>query len=202
MRPSRLILPVALVLLFVAALPLRPAAAADANAFMLGIGNRVLDIVNDKTRTDAQHKEQFLELAQQSFDIPKIAQFVLGRYWRSASDDEKTRFLAAFTSYMVQVYWSRFNSYAGETFQVTGSKDEGNGTILVTTMILRTESGQPPVKVDWSVVPSGPSFKIRDASLEGVSQAITYREEFASIIERNGGKVSDLIDQLNTRAKG
>jgi phospholipid transport system substrate-binding protein len=46
------------------------------------------------------------------------------------------------------------------------------------------------------------NFKIRDASLEGVSQALTYRDEFASIIERNGGKVSALIAQLNERAKG
>ena len=153
MRPRRVFLHLALVLLFAAFVPLRPAAAsADPSAFMVGIGNRVLDIINDKRTSDAQHREQFLQLADQSFDVPKIAQFVLGRYWRSASDDEKARFIQAFKTYMVQVYWSRFNSYDGETFQVTNTKDEGNGTILVTTEILRTESGKPPVKVSWSLV--------------------------------------------------
>ncbi len=43
-------------------------------------------------------------------------------------------------------------------------------------------------------------FKIRDASLEGVSQALTYRDEFASFIERNGGQVTSLIQNLNQRA--
>ena len=71
----------------------------------------------------------------------------------------------------------------------------------MTTQILRT-SGQPPIKVNWSVVKSGDGFKIEDASLEGVSQAITYHDEFGSIIERNGGQVSALTNQLNARAKG
>jgi phospholipid transport system substrate-binding protein len=198
---ARTFLGFALAFLFVAGLGLRPAAAADATAFMTGIGNRVLNILNDKDGSSELHKRQFRELAEQSFDIPKIAQFTLGRYWRTATDDEKARFLQAFKAYMVDVYWTRFNSYAGEVFQATKSQDQGNGTILVTTEIQRPDSGKPPVKVLWSLVPFGESFKIRDASLEGVSQALTYRDEFSSIIERSGGKVSDLIDQLNNRTR-
>jgi phospholipid transport system substrate-binding protein len=179
---------------------LRPANAADATDFMTGIGNRVLNILNDKDGSNDRHKEQFLQLAEQSFDIPKIAQFTLGRYWRSATDEQKARFVAAFKTYMVQVYWTRFNSYAGEVFQATKAQDQGNGTILVTTEIERS-GGQRPVRVLWSLVPAGETFKIRDASLEGISQALTYRDEFSSIIERSGGSVAALIDQLNSRAK-
>jgi phospholipid transport system substrate-binding protein len=174
----------------------------DAGQFMMNLGNRVLEIINDKQSPEAKRKQQFRQLADESFEIPKIAQFVLGRYWRTASDDEKQRFVDAFETYMVQVYWSRFNGYNGESFKVMSQRDEGSGTVLVTTEILRPNSGQPPVKVSWSLVKRGDSFKIRDASLEGISQALTYRDEFSSIIERNGGKVSALISQLNERAKG
>jgi phospholipid transport system substrate-binding protein len=126
---------------------------------------------------------------------------VLGRYWRTASDQQKKDFTAAFEDYMINVYWSRFNSYNGETLRVASAQDEGNGTILVTTDIFRPETGNPPVKVSWSIVKNADGFKIRDASLEGVSQALTYRDEFASIIERNGGSVDALITQLKERAK-
>ncbi len=177
------------------------AAASDPASFMNDLGTRVLKIINDKVTPEAERKQQFRQLGEQSFDIPKITRFVLGRYWRSANDDEKKKFGDAFETYMLQVYWSRFSSYNGESFKVMGTQDEGNGTILVTTQILRT-SGQPPIKVDWSVVKSGDGFKIEDASLEGVSQALTYRDEFGSIIERNGGQVSALTNQLNARAKG
>ncbi len=176
------------------------AAASDPTSFMNDLGTHVLQIINDKAAPEAQRRQQFRELCEQAFDVPKISRFVLGRYWLSANDDQKKQFGAAFETYMVNVYWSRFTGYNGETFKVTGTQNEGNGTILVTTQVMRP-SGQPPVSVDWSVVKAGDGFKIEDASLEGVSQALTYRDEFASIIERNGGQVSALIDQLNARAK-
>jgi len=191
-----------LTLLVAAAPPSGRAEAADPGQFMMSLGNRVLAIINDQKTPEAQRKQQFRKLADEAFEVPKIAQFVLGRYWRAASDEEKQRFTDAFETYMVQVYWSRFSGYNGESFKIMGQQDEGNGTILVTTEILRPNSGQPPVKVAWSLVKRDGSFKIRDASLEGISQALTYRDEFASIIERNGGKVSALISQLNERAKG
>jgi phospholipid transport system substrate-binding protein len=201
MHRSR-VLSLAFVLLAALAVAARPAAAqSDPGAFMMDMGNHVLKIINDKVTPEAQRKQQFMQLVESAFDMPKISQFVLGRYYRTATPDEKQQFPKAFETYMVQVYWSRFTSYNGETFRVTDSKDEGNGTTVVTTEILRG-GGQPSVKVDWQITKSGDSFKIRDASLEGVSQALTYRDEFASIIERGGGKVSALIDQLNSRAKG
>jgi phospholipid transport system substrate-binding protein len=177
-------------------------AESAATQFMTNLGNRVLAIINDKQTPEAQRRQQFRKLAEDSFEIPRIAQFVLGRYWRGASEEERQHFIDAFENYMVDVYWSRFSGYNGESFKVTGERDEGNGTILVRTEILRPNSGQPPVKVDWALTKRGNDFKIRDASLEGVSQALTYRDEFSSIIERNGGKVSALISQLNQRAKG
>ncbi len=203
MRSMRLMLCV-LLLLPVAFVPRvgHATAADDAGAYMTDLGNHVLSIINDKKTPEAQRKEQFRQLVDRAFEVPRIAQFVLGRYWRTASDTDKQHFTTAFETYMIQVYWSRFISYNGESFKVTSQKDEGNGTILVVTEVLRPGSGQPPIKIDWSMVKRGDVLKIQDASLDGVSQALTYRDEFASIIERNGGKISALIDQLNERTKG
>lgn len=200
----RLLPRLALLLLLLSVLAPRTghADAGDAGQFMMNLGNRVLEIINDRQTPESQRKQQFRQLAEDAFEIPKIAQFVLGRYWRTASDEEKKRFTDAFENYMVQVYWSRFSSYNGESFRVAGHRDEGSSTVLVTTEVLRPNTGLPPVKVSWSLVKRGDSFKICDASLEGVSQALTYREEFSSIIERSGGKVSALINQLNERTKG
>ena len=176
------------------------AAASDPTSFMNGLGTRVLQLIRDRSAPEAERKQQFRELCEQSFNIPKIARFVLGRYWLTANDQEKQQFGAAFENYMLQVYWSRFTGYNGETFKVTGTQDLGNGTILVHTQVL-PPNGQP-VNVDWSLAKSGDTYKINDASLAGVSQALTYRDEFGSIIERNNGQVSALISQLNARAKG
>ena len=202
MRPRRM-LRLALVLLAALALHGRPTAAAqsDPRAFMTEMGDHVLKIINDKQTPEAQRKQEFKQVVDTAFDVPKIARFVLGHYWLTASDDEKQQFTKSFETYMIQVYWSRFNSYNGESFKVTGSQDGGSGNVQVMTDILRPGSGQAPVKVTWSLTKTGDTYKIRDAGLEGVSQALTYRDEFASILERGGGKVSALTDQLNERTK-
>jgi phospholipid transport system substrate-binding protein len=176
------------------------AADGDATAFMNDLGGRVVALVRDAQRPEAERRAEFQKIADGAFDIPKIAQFVLGRYWRGASDADKTGFTKAFENYMISVYWSRFAGYNGESFKVIAQKDEGNGTILVTTDIFPANGN--PIKVSWSVIKQGDSFRIRDASLEGVSQAITYRDEFGSYMERNGGKISALIANLTERAKG
>lgn len=201
MRFGRIVPCLALVLVAFA-LPQPAAAQADPRAFMTDIGDRVLKIINDKQTPEAQRREQFRQLVDGSFDVPRIARFVLGRYWRTATDQEKQQFQTAFETYMINVYWSRFTSYNGEGFKVTGSQEQGSDNVAVTTDITRPDSGQPPVKVAWYLSKSPNGFKIEDASLEGVSQAVTYRDEFSSIIEQNGGKVSALIDKLNERTKG
>ncbi len=98
---------------------------------MSDLGNQ--DLLRDRhrqaKRPPVQRKDQFKSLADGAFDVPKIAQFVLGRYWRSASDQDKQQFVEAFEDYMINVYWSRFTSYNGETLRVSSAKDEGNGNV-------------------------------------------------------------------------
>jgi phospholipid transport system substrate-binding protein len=175
-------------------------AASDASAFMKDLGDHVVRLLSDRQAPEEQRHAEFDKLAAQAFDVPRIAQFVLGRYWNTASDQEKQEFVKTFETYMVNVYWSRFHDYAGIQFRVTGERPAGN-QVSVSTEFDRG-NGQAPAKVDWTVAKDGDGFKIRDASLEGVSQALTYRQEFASVIERGGGRVSALIDQLRQKANG
>jgi phospholipid transport system substrate-binding protein len=49
-------------------------------------------------------------------------------------------------------------------------------------------------------LPNG--YKITDVVIEGISQAITYREEFSSVIAQHGKQVSALTQQLREKAKG
>lgn len=195
-----------LALLIVAfALPARSVLAqaqSDPKAFMSDIGDKVIKIVADKETPEKQRKEQFRQLVEGAFDVPTISRFVLGRYWRTATDQQKQQFQSVFATYMINVYWSHFTSYNGERFNVTGAQDQGAANVTVTSNILRSPTDPQPVKVSWYLRKAGTGYKIEDASLEGVSQLVTYRDEFSSIIEQNGGQISALIDKLNERTKG
>lgn len=184
-----------------AATPTRPAiAAGDAGAFIAETADSVLRLAKDQKVSEAEFKQRLRQIAEQDFDVPKIAQFVVGRYWRTASDAERQQFIQAFQDYMVQVYASRFRDYGGANFKVTGQRQEGNST-MVSTAIDRS-NGQQPAKVIWQVANAPNGFKITDVNIEGVSQAVTYRQEFGSVIEQNGGKLSALTQTLRQKANG
>src|SRR5690348_16657517 len=113
MPSRRFALASGLAALLLAAAPVRGVRAAPETAatFINDAGNAVMAHLNDPKVTQAQFKERLHALAVQDFDVPRIARFVLGRYWRTASDAERQQFVQAFQDYMVQVYAQRFGDY-------------------------------------------------------------------------------------------
>jgi phospholipid transport system substrate-binding protein len=174
-------------------------AADDAASFIAQTGDAVLSLARDRNLSDEQLKERLRTITAQDFDSPGIAQFVLGRHWRSASDAEREQFVKAFEEYMVQVYATRFRQFSGAVLKVVGQRQDGQSAVVSTE--IEQASGQPPAKVIWQVAKQPNGFKITDVSIEGISQAVTYRQEFSSVIEQHGGQVSALTQELLQKAR-
>lgn len=200
MTDRRLIVLLGLLLLVAPLAPRRsPAAEADAAGFVADFANKVLDLVRAQSASPRELEQRLRPLALDAFDVSRIARFVLGRYWRGMSDAEREQFMQAFEDYIVHVYAARFTGYRGERFAVTGSRPENTTGTLVHSEVTRPGDA-PPIKLDWQVDRLAGGYKIADVTIDGVSQAVTYREEFASVIERHGGRVSDLIAELRAKA--
>jgi phospholipid transport system substrate-binding protein len=166
------------------------AIAADANVFMSELWTRAVEVL-DKKAPLAERLTRFRQLFQADFDGPGIARFVLGRYWRTASEQEQQEYMKLFEDYVIFVYGTRLSHFNGETFKVRGSRTDESGTVVSTDII--SPSGEPPIKVDWRLVADRGAFKINDVIIEGISMMVTQRSEFASIIQRHGGKVGGLL---------
>ncbi len=175
------------------------AATADASGFIGDLGGRVVQLIGDKQRPVAERGQDFARLAEAAFDFPRIAQFTLGSHWRNVGDDQKQQYLAAFQAYMVKYYWSQFSSFNAADFKVTKQRDSGGTFTIVSTEIDRS-ANQPPIAADWTVAKIGDGFKITDVSISGISQLLTYRDQFASTLDRNGGDVAALIDLLKQKS--
>lgn len=174
------------------------ATTPDASGFIGDLGGRVLKLISDTQRPAAERGQEFQQLAVASFDFPRIARFTLGNYWRTASDDQKQQYEAAFQAYMVKYYWSQFSSFNAADFKVTKQRDSGSTFTVVSTEIERP-TNQTPIAADWTVAKIGDGFKITDVSISGVSQLLTYRDQFASTLDRNGGNVAALTDLLKQK---
>jgi len=181
--------------------PGRALAADDAASFVGKAADSVLALARDKSLSQDEFKRRLRTIAEQDFDVPRIARFAVGQYWRTASDTDRQQFVEAFEDYMVQVYATHFRQYSGANFKVVGQRQQGDTTIMVTTEIAQA-SGQPPAKVIWQIAHQPNGYKITDVAIEGISQAVTYREEFSSVLAQHGGQVSALTQQLREKARG
>jgi phospholipid transport system substrate-binding protein len=190
---------IAVCLLIVAiALPARPAAAADPAAVITSLGNQALKVLGKNVDPNLR-VARFRQLFQQDFDVPGIARFVLGRYWRLATPSQQQEFVRVFTNYIALVYANRLAEYSGETLRVTGTRAAPDGQ-MVSSEIIRTDR-RPPARVDWLLTPHNGSYKISDVIVEGISMAVTQRSEFASVIQRNGGQIEGLITALRQKTE-
>jgi phospholipid transport system substrate-binding protein len=183
--------------LVLSAAALAPASAApDPAAFIRDLGNQALAVLGPNT-SPGQRQARFRALFRDDFDLPSIARFVLGRYWRLATPAQKTEFLSLFENYVVLAYSSRLSQYSGETLRVVGSREEADGAVVSTEIV--QPGGAPPVKVEWRLLRDDSRYKIYDVVVEGVSMAITQRSEFASVIQRHGGQVQGLLATLREK---
>ena len=173
----------------------RQAAAQDARSFVNTLGQQAIQVLGPGV-PEAQRLARFRELFAQDFYVAGIGQFVLGRYWRVATPQEQQEFLSLFQEYIVQSYATRLGEYGGEPFRVIGSRPSGSETV-VTSEIDRPNGSR--VLVDWYVTERGGAPKITDVYVGGVSMKVTQRDEFASVIQRNGGRVDALLAQLRQR---
>lgn len=179
---------------------LAPARAADdpAAGFISDLGERAIHVLTS-TSSQADREREFKALFDEGFDVPGIARFVLGPYWRTATDAQHDEFTKLFEAYIIHAYVVRFSAYSGQQLKVNGSRPEGDTSTLVNSQITGT-TNSPPVKVDWRVAKTDKGFKITDVIVEGVSMAITERQEFASVIQRGGGQIEALLKALRERS--
>jgi phospholipid transport system substrate-binding protein len=163
-----------------------------------------LSLLNNHTQSTDQKREQFERFILGLTDMKRIANFTLGQYRRTASQQDQDAFAAAFQNYAVAVYQSYFAKYSGQTLRVTGSQLRAPGDTIVTTQMIdpNDKSGQQPLEVDFRVLSDGGRFVVIDFSVAGIWLALEERDQFSSFLGQNNGNIPTLISHLRELAKG
>jgi phospholipid transport system substrate-binding protein len=174
-----------------------PAAAdTDPAEFIGSLGNQALEVLRDSTSL-YQKQTFFHQLLSQDFDLSGISRFVLGPYWRVASEAERGEFQQLFEYHVMMTYGPRLADYRSQGLKVIGKRLDPLG-LVVTSQILRPQ-GTPPIPVDWRLSVCDGLYKVSDIVIEGISMAATQRSEVAQMIQRNGGRVESLLAIMRQR---
>ena len=173
-------------------------AESDPGSYVMEMTTNAINTLTNKSISQNEKEGQFGELFDKNFDVPSISRFVLGKYWKQASLDQKKNFIKVFRNYVVKSYSSRFNEYSGEKLKLVNYENEKNPKIFLVHTILERQDA-PVIKVDWRIGKKKDRFVILDIIIEGISLAITQRSEFVSVIDQNEGSIDQLISLLKER---
>ena len=185
--------------LVLAAVPGHAAGTQDeARRLIESLADKAIAALTVKTVPREERAKRFRVLLHEHFAVKTIGRWVMGRYWRKATDGERMEFLDLFENLLVSIYVDRFANYAGVTLTITKTATKGDADIIVYSKILRPD-GSPLVRVDWRVRKRKGGHKIIDVMVEGVSLGQTQRSEVASVIRKNGGKIQSLLDEMRKK---
>ncbi len=173
------------------------AAPDTADEFIRVLAGEAIQKLADETLSEAQRESEFRDFLIKAFDVRVIGRFVLGRYWRVATPAEREEFETLFLEFVVHTYARRLGQYGGETLRIRDTLGDGGQDTVVRSEII--SPGFPDVRVDWRVRRTGEDYRIVDVTVEGVSLAITQRDEFAAVIRSSGGRVEGLLGALRDR---
>lgn len=168
--------------------------AEGAKNFIASMGDRGINFLGNPSMSDDAKKAEFRKLLNDSFDMNTIGRFSLGTYWKTATPAQQAEYQKLFNAMIVKVYSKRFSEYKGQSFEVKSARKENEKDSVVTSFIVPNDG--PKVQVDWRVRNKGGSYRVVDVIVEGVSMSQTQRADFASVIQRGGGKVDVLLDHL------
>ena len=155
------------------------------------------DIINANI-SQAEKQTRFKKLFNEALDLDFIGKYVLGRYWRIATPEQKKEFISTYRELNTKIWSERFDEFKGKNFVFKGTNPSNSaGQVFVNTIVPMEQA--EPATVVWRVKQTGNSFKVIDIIIEKVSLTMANRNEYTAFIKNNGGNVDALISNLKTK---
>jgi phospholipid transport system substrate-binding protein len=191
-----------LVLLALAGFPATTYAQAQrtspdkAAQFVHEFGGKVVAVLGRSGSTDAQLRQEIETLIRDSVDIEAIGRSSLGSAWQRASEAQRKDFQEQFAVWATSTYAERLGGNRGGSLTVLSYVGTNNDA-YVRTKVARAD-GRSSL-MDLRVRENQGRMRIVDAEVDGISMDMTQRDEFASVVRRQG--IDALIASLKTQAK-
>ena len=178
---------------FLSLSPVMAEKSPEAEAFVMDVSNRVIDILSYSSSTEKE--DAFRKLLNEKANLKRIAAFTLGKYRRQLSPAELQEFQSLFESMITKVYANRLGTYEDQQIIVLGSEKKKKDYLVETE--LRFKDGSDPIAIVWRLRQEKDGrITLFDLRVLGIWMALEQRETFLSILKNNNEDFDVLLDNL------
>ena len=132
------------------------------------------------------------------FDTETSARVVLGQFWRSATPEQRQRFINAFYHSLLVNYGGALVEFTSDRLKILPSRLEPGATTATVRTEVRRQNGDR-VSVNYSMRMTPQGWKAWDVVIDGISYVKSYREDFGAQIESQG--LETVIKRLESGEK-
>lgn len=173
-----------------------PAMAADNVAQQLSPYDLVTKVAQDTLRdlsanrgSYEKDRKKIRELVDKNmlpyFDTAYAAQLVLAKHWRTATEEQRKRFVEAFYQSMLQNYGEALLDFTPDRLKILPYQGKPEDATATVRSEVRRDNGTR-VPVNYSLRKTAEGWKAYDVQIEGVSYVKSFRTDFGSEIEQKG----------------
>ena len=174
--------------------------ATKAENFIKDVTKQGIEDLINSNASAAEKQVSFTKLFNQDLDLDFIGKFVLGRYWRTATAQQRKDFIDVYRKLNIQTWSARFDEFKGKHFEFVGTEtSKSPDQIFVNTQVPMEEGA--PAQVKWRVKETNGQMRIVDIIIENVSLAQTSRSEYTAYIQKSPNGVDGLISDLRAKLK-
>lgn len=178
-------------------------AATSPEAVVENLVQQIIDLLEGDELDGREGIRRLARTIDEDTDLDRLGRLVLGRHWRTASDDQRAEYETLFRETMMNKFVGHLGSLSGEQldfgddiFAVRGSRPIGGRDVIVDSVV--RPPNRPPLDVAWRLRgDDGEDWVIIDLIVENVSLLISQRSEFSAVIERGG--MDALLAQMRQR---
>jgi phospholipid transport system substrate-binding protein len=149
---------------------------------------------NDPAKLDALVANVLLP----NFDTEYAARLVLGQYWRTATPDQRKRFVAAFYHSLLRNYGAALVDFTADRFVILPYRGDPGDTMATVRTEVKKSSGEK-VPVDFSLRKTDGIWKAWDVVIEGISYVKSFRTDFGAEIQQKG--LDEVINRMESQGK-
>lgn len=133
-----------------------------------------------------------------NFDFNRMTQLAVGKYWPSATPQQKQQLVTEFRSLLVRTYATSLTAFSNQTveFKPLNMKPDDDDVTVKTEI---KQPGGQPITIDYSMYKTAFGWKVYDVTIDAVSLVNNYRATFATTIRQHG--IDGLIRMLVAKSQ-
>jgi phospholipid transport system substrate-binding protein len=133
-----------------------------------------------------------------NFDSEYSAKLVLGQSWRTATPEQRKRFVDAFYHSLLRNYGNALLNFTADRFVILPYKGDPADTTATVRTEVKKSSGEN-VPVNFSLRKTEAGWKAWDVVIEGISYVKSFRTDIGAEIQQKS--LDEVINRLETEGK-